>query len=145
MRNMESTGGACVVRPRRKDQSIFRLLSPRIFVLPPIPTLDWPKFVARNSTSSPPSPFSTLSAVSYALLPPLVNLDLPPRVPRLRMRTMQSFMKITGTKTGNRIGMYGEGWRMGCCCELGDGYGGTGLYGSYGTGLACIAMMMNFK
>jgi hypothetical protein len=53
---------------------------------------------------------------------------------------MQSLRKITGAKTRRRIGTYGDGWII---CEPEDAeVGEDGLYGSCGTGWACIAMMM---
>jgi len=53
---------------------------------------------------------------------------------------MESLRKITGTKMRRRIGMYGDGCIIG---ELEDvDVGEDGLYGSSGTGRACIAMMM---
>lgn len=53
---------------------------------------------------------------------------------------MQSLRNITGAKTRRRIGMYGDGCMIGAPeeAEVGE----DGLYGSSGTGWACIAMIM---
>jgi hypothetical protein len=52
---------------------------------------------------------------------------------------MQSLRKITGAKTRRRMGIYGDGCMIGAPEAEG---GEDGLYGSTGTGWACIAMIM---
>jgi len=53
---------------------------------------------------------------------------------------MQSLRKITGAKMRRRIGTYGDG------CIIGEPedaeVGEDGLYGSGGTGWACIAIII---
>ena len=53
---------------------------------------------------------------------------------------MQSLRKITGAKTRRRIGTYGDGCMIGATVDA--DVGEDGLYGSIGTGWACIAVIM---
>ncbi len=65
--------------------------------------------------------------------------------------TIASLICNTSAKTGMRMGIKGDGWRIvelalesegGCSAFEDDGVEGRGLYGSIGYGRACIAIIM---
>ena len=90
----------------------------------------------------PPSALS-LASLNARLL--AAALCLPTGLPAITFSTLTiaSFSHITKAKIGRRMGTKGEGCRtLSFSPCRGVGRGGMGLYGSAGTGLACIAMMM---
>ena len=106
--------------------------------------------------SSTKSPSSMLSTASLNILrwPLFAVFDIPGSCclptalapPRLSRRTTQSLSHKTSAKIGRRMGMNGCGWRM-SSRVLEDNPGGRetiGLYGSNGTGRACMAMIIYY-
>lgn len=61
-------------------------------------------------------------------------------VQKLSTVTMQSLRKVTGVKMRRRMGKYGDGCMI--VVPAAAEAGVDGLYGSTGTGWACIAMIM---
>lgn len=92
-----------------------------------------------------PAPSSALSLASLNARLLVAALCLATGLPAITFNTLTiaSFSHITKAKIGRRMGTKGEGCRtISFSPGREGGGGGMGLYGSAGTGLACIAMMM---
>lgn len=86
-------------------------------------------------------PSSMLSVGSLKALLPLGPEALVDPPPTLKALMIESFNHITRAKIGKRMGTKGEGWRI-VSLSVGFVTWGDGLYGSRGTGRACMAKMM---
>jgi len=92
-----------------------------------------------------PAPPSALSLASLNARLLAAALCLTTGLPAMTFNTLTiaSFSHITKAKIGMRMGTKGEGCRtISLSPGREAGSGGMGLYGSAGTGLACIAMIM---